>query len=364
MAYRPWEEITRKQKIQDYFNGLKGSDAPTIQTPSATYEDYANQLLENTPDGESPNFNWSDFGYQNTFSDTLENWDRISSIGDYIGYGKTGLNALGYLSPALLSGLPTGLGQALTGVGTALQLGGRWGASHAIGQQNEMVNTMQKEGYPTEQDIYNYSPYVNYGLDYPNGDPNHDPNLPTIGNYATDPAMAVSGNAYYNSWGPEGPTIGNNGYAGEGSDPQGADNYTNSWGPQGPSVGNDGYADSFGGGDSGGYGGTVICTELLRQGYISPDFYKAEASYGNTLSIETMNGYRAWAMPIVRWMRKSPTVSGLVRIIASPVLHEMAHRADKAYKTSFIGSVVLSMALPVCSFIGHLKNAVGGLKYA
>jgi len=115
-----------------------------------------------------------------------------------------------------------------------------------------------------------------------------------------------------------------------------------------------------GGGES---DGTVICTELHRQGLIDTDFYHAEAKYGYSLPIEIMEGYRAWAISFVRLMRKSDVLTRIVRFFAQPVLNEMAHRSDGRYPPSLIGSGALFMALPVCSAIGRLKSA-RNVKYA
>lgn len=117
------------------------------------------------------------------------------------------------------------------------------------------------------------------------------------------------------------------------------------------------------GGGEGGDGGTVICTELRRQGFLTNSLYLRESAYGDTLSYETMEGYRAWATPIVRLMRKSELLTKIIYFFARPVLQEMAHRTSTFYSPSLIGSVALFMALPVCNVIGHLKNTKDA-KYA
>jgi hypothetical protein len=190
-----------------------------------------------------------------------------------------------------------------------------------------------------------------------------DPDKPTIGSYRNDPALAVGpytgkddtanmlGDPIYDPFGAVGP---NAGY--DGTNMLGDPN-NDPYGAVGPYSGDGG---DGGGGDS---SGTVICTELHRQGLIPTDFYHAEAKYGYSLPIEIMDGYRVWAMPLVRLMKKSGIFTGIVHFFAQPVLNEMAHRADKAYKTSFKGSVMLSMALPVCLVIGRIKSA-RNVKYA
>jgi hypothetical protein len=122
-----------------------------------------------------------------------------------------------------------------------------------------------------------------------------------------------------------------------------------------------GYGD--GGSGSGDDSGTVICTELHRQGLIDTDFYHAEAKYGYSLPIEIIEGYRAWATQIVRLMRKSDILTRIVHFFAQPVLNEMAHRADGKFTSSLIGRGALFMALPICSVIGRLRS-VRNVKYA
>jgi hypothetical protein len=102
--------------------------------------------------------------------------------------------------------------------------------------------------------------------------------------------------------------------------------------------------------------GSVICTELYRQGFISQKLHAVESAYGKTLPTECMTGYHSWARPVVDKMKRSRLFTRVIHIITKPILQEMAHRVDKTYHSSFIGSVVLFIGEPLCCAMGCLKN--------
>lgn len=67
--------------------------------------------------------------------------------------------------------------------------------------------------------------------------------------------------------------------------------------------------------------GTVICTELHRQGIMSAEMYQLEVEYGNKLLREDPElywGYRIIAGPIVDWMKESKAVTHLAAAVAIP----------------------------------------------
>lgn len=71
----------------------------------------------------------------------------------------------------------------------------------------------------------------------------------------------------------------------------------------------------------GGFMGTVICTELHRQGYFSDETLEKEKEYGLWLienDPEVYLGYRLWADSVVKLMRKSEVFSALVACFANP----------------------------------------------
>lgn len=110
------------------------------------------------------------------------------------------------------------------------------------------------------------------------------------------------------------------------------------------------------GGDSGGDSSRVVCTELHRQGIIDSQLYKAERIYGLSLDTTVIKGYHHWAIPLVRKMRKSKLLTKMVYFVAKPMIYAMANKVDKVYSSSLIGSVMLSIGIPLCYTIGVLSN--------
>jgi hypothetical protein len=375
MAYRPWEELERKKKIDEYFSGLNSTNSAPLAEPAPDFNMLTQSLMGNIgPLGSyAPGDNSSEgyegagqgvySGYQGTNADIMSMGNSLSNISSGLNWATTGMTGLGMVAPTLMAGLPSGLGQAMTlgQIGTGLL--GKAFSSYGVNQYNQDYSKASKAGFPGIDDDYNYNSQANLSLDFPNGPPSTDPTASTIGNFANDPAMwgggfGASGLGLKNTVDTMyGAMPSSSYYDGYGSP---AGTYS---GTQGGYVGADIYGNPTGGADgagAGGNGGTVICTELHRQGYISDDFYRAEAKYGYSLPTEIMEGYRSWAMPIVGWMKKSKVITQLVRVISKPILNEMAHRANKVYEPSLIGSVVLSIALPVCFLIGSLKNVSEG----
>jgi len=101
------------------------------------------------------------------------------------------------------------------------------------------------------------------------------------------------------------------------------------------------------GGDGGG-DGTVICTELHRQGLMPDDIYKADADFGKSLDDDTIRGYHLWGKPVARAMRKSPLLTWLIKPLVLSWAHTMAGSGS-----SLFWSLALKMGMPVCRFIGR-----------
>jgi len=113
-------------------------------------------------------------------------------------------------------------------------------------------------------------------------------------------------------------------------------------GPVGPAPG---VAD--GGDGGGGDGGTVICTELHRQGLMPDDIYKADSAFGRSLDDDTIRGYHMWGKPVARAMRKSPLFTWIIKPLVLSWAHTMAGRQNRFW------SLALKMGIPVCRFIGR-----------
>lgn len=97
--------------------------------------------------------------------------------------------------------------------------------------------------------------------------------------------------------------------------------------------------------------GTVICTELHRQGIMSDAIYEADKVYGMHLSntnYPVLVGYRFLASPIVSLMKKSKLVTKIVASVAMPWANNMAGNPN------IIGSLVSDLGEPVCWLVGKL----------
>lgn len=109
---------------------------------------------------------------------------------------------------------------------------------------------------------------------------------------------------------------------------------------------------------SSGGGITVICTELHRQGIMSPDIYKKDAEYGASLPLEVMAGYSFWATPIASKMKTSPLLTSIVKI---PAMKWAKHIAG--VEKSLFGYACQYIAEPVCGLIGTILFKFTGAKY-
>lgn len=103
--------------------------------------------------------------------------------------------------------------------------------------------------------------------------------------------------------------------------------------------------------------GTVVCTELYRQGRLSWSMYHADAVFGAWLAQdapEVLAGYHRWAPAVVRAMRRSSVVSRAVAWVARPWAREMAHCVDpQRTRGSLTGAVLMSLGWPLCAWLGR-----------
>lgn len=96
---------------------------------------------------------------------------------------------------------------------------------------------------------------------------------------------------------------------------------------------------------------TVICTELFRQGYITADLLAFEKKYHPRFDFATYWGYRFWADPIVKGMKKSKLFTWMVSLFGIPFIKEIAHRVEPNRKGSLFGSVMIKFGVPFCRWI-------------
>mgnify|MGYP001619003751 CR=1 FL=1 len=104
-------------------------------------------------------------------------------------------------------------------------------------------------------------------------------------------------------------------------------------------------------------GGTVICTELHRQGYLSNKDLLFERIYGKLIDKGTHAGYLILARPIVEKMQKSKTFTKFIAIFGKAFAKEVQHIFNPTeYKGSFLGKIIIFFGKPLC----RLVYALGG----
>ena len=95
--------------------------------------------------------------------------------------------------------------------------------------------------------------------------------------------------------------------------------------------------------------GTVVCTELNRQGYMSDELKDFSHRYGSEISPEIYEGYLVVAKPIVELMQKSKWFTRLVAKFALPWAFNMANKyKPKQYPKTLIGALVMILGKPLC----------------
>jgi len=108
---------------------------------------------------------------------------------------------------------------------------------------------------------------------------------------------------------------------------------------------------------------TVLCSLLCRRGYLSHDIWEQDSKFGRLLNKEdpsVLNGYHAWAIPLVNWIEKDTFLSKMFfHSIAVPLTtawaQHIAHRMEpKTYKDNKVGRFILNIGVPICRAIGKL----------
>ncbi len=157
---------------------------------------------------------------------------------------------------------------------------------------------------------------------------------------AASAGSGASGNPGTGGEGPGGPGAPGGGGVGSGAS---GDPGTGGEGPGG------------GGAGDGGDGGTVLCTEAHRRGWLSDALYAADCAYGATLSSDILRGYHRWAVPLARLMRQSDLVAHALR----PLLVAWARHV--AGQPTLAGSLLM-LGLPLMAWLGRAPHAPAHLR--
>lgn len=108
------------------------------------------------------------------------------------------------------------------------------------------------------------------------------------------------------------------------------------------------------------FDGSVVCTELERQGYLPFDVLFNEG-LARMLYIDE-NAYRGYLRlfkPYVRLMQKK-YVGKFFTLLILPfgraIAYELANKVNESYKPSKLGKIILKFGLPVCRFVNKIAE--------
>lgn len=97
--------------------------------------------------------------------------------------------------------------------------------------------------------------------------------------------------------------------------------------------------------------GTVICTELVRQGLLSEDLYVGGFDHFSSLSNQTVRGYQIWARRVVPLMRSYPWLAKLIAPIGVGRYEYIV-----LHKLTFWGPITVFLGQPICYLIGFFVS--------
>ena len=103
--------------------------------------------------------------------------------------------------------------------------------------------------------------------------------------------------------------------------------------------------------------GKVICTEFYNLGFLDEETYKMDLEYASKhLSLEVIRGYQAWAIPVVKAMRKNPEIREFALPLVDSFMEEIAYRSGKKETSNKVGALFLDRGVPLFERIGKHIN--------
>jgi hypothetical protein len=103
--------------------------------------------------------------------------------------------------------------------------------------------------------------------------------------------------------------------------------------------------------------GSVVCTELHRQGLMSDEWYAADSKYGRTkIDSDTMAGYHSWGIPLAKAMRESPTLTAIVKPLGLAWAEHMAYEMGATQEDNALGATMQAVGVPINRFIGQVNG--------
>jgi len=109
---------------------------------------------------------------------------------------------------------------------------------------------------------------------------------------------------------------------------------------------------------------TVICGELYEQGYLPVNVLIGDKMYATYhVDREVYEGYRVWANPLVKLMRRSKLVTAVIAPLGICWARTMANKVDKDVKVNrlqkLVGNTMLMVGTPVCRLLAQRRLAHG-----
>nr|WP_319513797.1 phage tail tip lysozyme [uncultured Cohaesibacter sp.] len=102
-------------------------------------------------------------------------------------------------------------------------------------------------------------------------------------------------------------------------------------------------------------GGTIICSELYRQGYMPKALWEADEKWGRMTTRkdpDIIRGYRTWAAPVVRLMKRSPGATRIIAKLTAPWARQMAYEAGYLPEGNFLGWLTNTFGIPFSWLVG------------
>jgi RHS repeat-associated protein len=102
-------------------------------------------------------------------------------------------------------------------------------------------------------------------------------------------------------------------------------------------------------------GGSIICTELHRQGLMDDATYRIDEDFGRALESKApfvLVGYRFLARPIVLEMQESRSFTLVVFAATKPWVNEMAHIMGSHHQVDIVGLLIMLIGIPLAALVG------------
>jgi len=114
-------------------------------------------------------------------------------------------------------------------------------------------------------------------------------------------------------------------------------------------------SDGDGDGEGEGGSGTVICTQMMTWGLMSPRDRRISSIYAQKfLPKSFMDGYHVWAVPYVRLMRRSKLATALIVPFVYHRTAEVKFRLGLSKKGSWRGKLICALHDPFCCLLGKI----------